>query len=190
MDVIIIKKEDVIISNWSGGDSRQYFIYPPNSDYSARDFDIRISLATSTLGEESEYTKLDNYTRYLVMLEGKCLVKHKEHHEIMMHPYQEIDVFDGGWESSGKGKMVDFNMMLSKGLEGEMSVIDKDMVIKPRFSWRALFCGFGEAEIELSTGESYRISEYDLIVFNNISEDVKFKVKLNDSKLILMDIRE
>lgn len=188
MEVEIIKKDDVSISYWSGGDSRQYFIDPPESSYASRDFNIRISLASSIIDEESKYTALDNYTRYLMMLEGNCLVKHKGHYEIMMHPYEEIDVFDGGWQSSGKGKMVDFNMMLAKGNEGEMSVIDKDRTIKPSTNWLALFCGLGKADIELSTGESYSLLNYDLIVFKNISDEVKLKIKLNNSKLIRMDI--
>lgn len=186
MEVKIIKKEDVTISHWSGGDSRQYYIYPPESSYSERDFNIRISLASSTIDEESEYTKLDNYIRYLVMLEGKSLVKHNGHYHIMMHPYEEIDVFDGGWESYGKGKMIDFNMMISKGTKGEMSVIDEDIIIEPRYKGLALFCGYGEGKIELSTGESYSISEYDLILFKDISRDIKCKVKLINSKLIGM----
>lgn len=196
MKITVIKEDAVTTSRWAGGESKQYFIYPPEADYVSRNFSFRLSMATSINDDESKYSNLENFTRYLVMLEGKSQVFHKDHYNTKMEPYKEIDVFDGGWESSAIGKVTDFNMMLSKNCEGRMSVVDKSGIItaddcescnKP-FKWLAFFCGLGYASFKLSTDELVSISRGDLILFEEISSDFKINVSLEQSKLIRMDI--
>jgi len=197
LKITVIKEDAVTTSRWAGGESKQYFIYPPEADYGLRNFSIRLSMATSISEDEAKYSNLENFTRFLVMLEGKSHVFHKDRYNIVMEPYKEIDVFDGGWESSAIGKVTDFNMMLSKNCEGRMSVVDKNGIItaddycessKKPFKWLAFFCGSGYASFKLSTDEIVSISRGDLILFEEISSDFKINVSLEHSKLIRMDI--
>ncbi len=73
MKTTLIRKDDVITSKWAGGESRQYFIYPLNSSYTDRNFSFRLSMAESYSEEEAKYSNLENYTRHLIMLEGKAM---------------------------------------------------------------------------------------------------------------------
>ena len=77
MKITVISEEMVSTSSWSGGISKQYYIYPPESSYAARDFKFRLSMATSSAEEEAAYSHLENITRHLVMLEGTAHVFHK-----------------------------------------------------------------------------------------------------------------
>jgi len=192
----LIRKDDVITSKWAGGESRQYFIYPLNSSYSDRNFSFRLSMAESYSEEEAKYSNLENYTRHLIMLEGKAHVFHKDHYDLLMEPYKHIDVFDGGWESSAAGKVTDFNMMLSKDFHGKMTVVENDGILKNEFcreynktfDFNAFYCGKGEAVFEVSTGEKIEISEGDMAILENVENDVEINVVLKDSKLVRMDI--
>lgn len=197
MKITVIKEDTVKTSRWAGGESKQYFIYPLEADYVSRNFSFRLSMATSISADEAKYSNLENFTRYLVMLEGKSHVFHKEHYDTVMYQYNDIDVFDGGWESHAIGKVTDFNMMLAKNCAGSMSVVENNGIItaddycktsKNTYNWLAFFCGLGYASFKLLTGELVSISKGDLILFEDISSDFKLNVFLEHSKLIRMDI--
>jgi environmental stress-induced protein Ves len=192
----LIKKNDVITSKWAGGESRQYFIYPVDSSYADRNFSLRLSTAESYSEEEAKYSNLENYARHLIMLEGKAHVFHKDHYDLVMEPYKDIDVFDGGWESSAAGKVTDFNMMLSKNCHGKMTVVENSGIFKnefcieynKQFDFNAFFCGEGRAVFEASTGEKVEISEGDMAILENVEHGVEINIVLKDSKLVRMDI--
>lgn len=196
MKITVIKKNDVITSKWAGGESRQYYIYPVNSSYGDRNFSFRLSMAESYSEEEAKYSNLENYTRHLIMLEGSAHVFHKNHYDLVMEPYKDIDVFDGGWESSATGKVTDFNMMLSKACHGKMTVVENDSILKNefcnecnrQFDLNAFYCGKGKALFELSSGEKIEISEGDMAILENVEHDIEINVVLKDSKLVRMDI--
>jgi len=197
LKITVIKEDTVKTSSWAGGESKQYFIYPPTADYAARNFSFRLSMATSNSEVEAKYSNLENFTRYLVMLEGKTHVFHKDHYDIVMEPYKNIDVFDGGWESSAIGKATDFNLMLARNCSGRMSVVDKSGVITTndfcencdkKYNWLAFFCGCGYASFELINDEIFNISKGDLILFEDVSSEIKVNVSLEHSKLIRTDI--
>lgn len=188
---IVISEKDIVVSKWAGGESSQYYIYPPESSYALRNFMFRVSMATSNTDEESKYTNLENFTRYLVMLEGTAHVFHKNHYDIIMKPYENVDVFDGGWESSASGKIVDFNLMTSKNLSASVSVMDKSDIIKinnqsNNKKWLMFFCGCGNASFELSSGKKINIIKNDLIIFEDIEINIQINVQIKESKLIKM----
>jgi len=197
LKITVVKEDAVKTSSWAGGESKQYFIYPPTVEYATRNFSFRLSMATSNSDVEAKYSNLEDFTRYLVMLEGKAQVFHKGHYDIVMEPYKNIDVFDGGWESSAIGKVTDFNLMLARNCSGRMSVVDKNGVIttndfrenrNKKYNWLAFFCGCGYASFELINDEAFSISKGDLILFEEISSELKVNVSLEHSRLIRMDI--
>jgi environmental stress-induced protein Ves len=192
LKIDVIKENEIITSKWAGGESRQYFIYPHDSNYAKRNFLFRVSLAVSNSDEEAEYSDLENYTRHLIMLEGKAHVFHNKHHDIIMNPYKEIDVFDGGWKSSATGKVTDFNLIISHICKGSMSVISKscDVVINSTIenkkSWLMFFCGIGSALIKLSDTERIEISKGDLLIIEDVEQDNIINIQAENSKLIKM----
>lgn len=192
LKIDVIKENEVITSKWSGGESRQYFIYPPDSNYAKRNFLFRVSLAVSNSEEEAEYSDLENYTRHLIMLEGKAHVFHNKYHDIVMNPYEEIDVFDGGWKSSATGKVTDFNLIISHSCKGRMSVISKscdvefNSTIENKKSWLMFFCGIGSALIKLPNAERIEISKGDLLIIEDVEQDNIINIQAENSKLIKM----
>lgn len=188
MNTKIIRKSETIISKWSGGESRQYYIYPESSDYGSRNFSLRVSLAVSNTDDISPYSSLDGFIRHLIMLEGTAHVIHEGHYDLFMNPYKEIDIFDGGWESYGAGKVKDFNMMLSNDLTGSMSVIEENKIIGTDKKFLILFCGCGNALFLLPDGKNIEIGKEDMIVFENISHEYRINTILKSSKLIRLDI--
>jgi environmental stress-induced protein Ves len=195
LKIAVINEGSAVVSQWAGGKSSQYFIYPENSNYASRNFKFRISKAVSFSDEEAKYTMLENYIRHLIMLEGTARVYHKGHYDLTMEPYRDIDVFDGGWESSAEGSVTDFNLMVSKDCFGRMSVIENDCVVQNDFCVQcrrpyfctAFYCANGDAVFKLDS-ETIRAEAGDLVVFEDIPDDFNVHVSLSGSKLVRMDL--
>ncbi|EGO64501.1 HutD family protein [Acetonema longum] len=196
MKLTRITADAAATTSWSGGISKQYVIYPPESSYANRDFSYRLSMAVAYSDAAAKYSKLENITRHLVMLEGTAQVCHKGHYDLLMHPYQEIDVFDGGWDSSGTGKVTDFNLMLGPGAHGRMAVIEQDGTIglggcgscgKP-YNRMAFFCGCGSAFFAFAGSEQATVLQHDLLLLEGFPEGLSVTISLAGAKLIRMDI--
>lgn len=122
MKIEIIKEEQYSVSCWSGGKTRQLYIYPPHSSYAQRDFTFRISSATVEC-ERSEFTALPGIKRLILPLSGKLHLYYEGHGEKELAPYEQ-DCFDGGWNTVSIGKATDFNLMLRSGAQGEVTTAD------------------------------------------------------------------
>ena len=61
----ILRESDRKISNWSGGVTKELYIYPEDGNYQSRNFKFRISIATTEL-ESSTFTKLENTNRVII----------------------------------------------------------------------------------------------------------------------------
>ncbi len=116
----LIKSENLITKNWSGGRTKELYIFPENKLYENRDFDFRISSATVEVSE-STFTSLPNYNRVLMILEGELFIEHINHHSINLKQF-DIDEFSGEWETHSKGKVTDFNLIMNKSLNGNIKL--------------------------------------------------------------------
>ena len=144
----LIKGSERKVSLWAGGSSSQICIWPQDAQYADRNFLYRISTAMADTDEWSAYTALPGVCRHLLMLNGSAQVKHEGHYDLLMQPYEDIDVFDGGWESSAKGKVCDFNLMCREHCEGKMYVLSTDSEIPvENTAHRLIFCAEGEADV-------------------------------------------
>jgi len=108
-----ILPSDFVVSNWSGGTTSQIAIGPQNAQYAERDFLWRLSTATVNV-QESDFTMLPDYSRYISLLKGKIHLSHDGGKVLSLSPY-EIHAFDGGSATHSEGTCVDFNLMLQKG---------------------------------------------------------------------------
>ena len=96
-------------------------IFPEDADYEARDFIWRLSSATADQ-EESVFTKLPDYDRVLMVLEGDAVLAY-EGQRVARLKELEQDRFDGGFSARSFGKIRDYNLMVRKGGEGYLDVL-------------------------------------------------------------------
>ena len=119
----IIKEENYRLSKWSGGNTRELAIYPNNADYQERDFLWRLSSADSDK-EESSFTKLPDYERILMVLDGSVVLAHGEERSVNLGAF-ESDAFDGAIKTKCFGQLKkDYNLIYRKGTQGRMELIE------------------------------------------------------------------
>mgnify|MGYP004574533929 CR=1 FL=1 len=140
----IIKPEEYETGVWSGGTTTQLAIYPPGASYADRNFIFRLSSATVET-EQSEFTHLPDYDRWLMIFEGSARLVHDRGKEVLLNPY-EYDAFDGGISTVSFGRVTDYNLMLRKGGTGSMKAIGLDENIKeirimPQGEYQSGFAG-------------------------------------------------
>lgn len=109
----LIHKEDVETKRWSGGTTSEIAIYPEGSVYADRDFIWRLSSAVIE-DEESTFTALDDYQRFLTLREGELELRHDDGDWYAIRP-GDVAGFDGGRKTESRGRVTDFNLMLRKG---------------------------------------------------------------------------
>lgn len=122
MTITRITPADFVTSQWSGGATMQLAIAPAGAVYADRDFLWRLSSATVEL-EESDFTPLPDYRRYISTLQGAIQVAHDGEEAISLAPYT-VHAFDGGAATKSWGRCVDFNLMLRKGrCDGSLTAV-------------------------------------------------------------------
>lgn len=144
MQYRIITPEEYETGVWSGGTTTQLAIYPPGASYADRNFIFRLSSATVDT-EQSEFTYLPDYDRWLMIFEGRARLVHDSEKEVTLNPY-ECDAFDGGISTVSFGRVTDYNLMLRKGGTGSMKAIGLDENIKeirimPQGEYQSGFAG-------------------------------------------------
>lgn len=117
----LIKENEYITTEWSGGKTTQLFIYPEGSNYKDFNFMFRLSSATVEL-EKSEFTKLEGIYRFITPLDKELKLTHNHKDYISLRPF-EIYEFDGGIDTTSYGIVRDFNLMLGRGVKGELKRI-------------------------------------------------------------------
>lgn len=173
MDIEIIRGNDLPLSTWSGGISRQYWIFPRNSSYQEKNFLFRLSTASSTKEEETGYTSLPGITRHLIILEGSIIISHEKKDPKIMTPYQEIDIFDGGWKTSAKGICRDFNLMIHQSGTGNLQVLKGNQKIylnslnSKSHQWLAFLAAEQEIQLILPLEQKIRLFPGDLLLVKN-----------------------
>ena len=123
MKKTIYKEENYIMSKWSGGNTRELAIYPEKAEYLDRDFIWRLSSADSDL-EESSFTKLPDYDRILMVLEGEVVLAHGEERSVSLKAMEQ-DTFSGATKTKCFGQLKkDYNLIYRKGTKGRMELIE------------------------------------------------------------------
>ena len=174
MEYRIIGKEDIKVSKWSGGLTREIAIFPEDSDYSSRNFDFRISSATVE-NEESVFTKLEGYERILMILRGNMELVHENRYSINLCEYQK-DCFSGDWDTSSYGIVVDFNLMFSSKHRGSMDHFNfkpeenLELAGSEGEKYMLIFVATGKVEIDI-LGEISKLSAGESIFIKKVSKN-------------------
>ena len=108
----ILTEPDFLISKWSGGTTTQLYIFPEDADLAKRNFDWRISSAVVE-NETSGFTLFEGYERILIPLKGRLEMEHQTPNGVFHQDVAEFQLarFSGSWETKGKGKLTDFNLI-------------------------------------------------------------------------------
>lgn len=118
----IYRQSDFKESNWSGGKTYELAIFPDGAKYLDRDFLWRLSTANSDR-EESSFTKLPDYDRILMVLEGDVVLAHGDVRSAHLSALEQ-DQFDGAVKTKCFGRLIrDYNLIYRKGCEGRMELL-------------------------------------------------------------------
>jgi len=179
MIIDILKAADFKTTKWAGGSTTELFIYPPTSNYESRNFDFRISSATVEI-EQSDFTKLPEISRQLMVLSGSIKVSHKNHHAVQLHK-NDIDSFEGNWETFAVGTCVDFNLMTKGNTKGKISSVsvseDKTLnfQMESTFEFLIFYAYEGKLQVDFSS-EKRSLNQGELLVIQHpINEVVKLQ---------------
>ena len=161
-----------IVSQWSGGTTTQIAIAPAQALYADRDFLWRISSAVVEL-EESDFTPLGDYQRYITVLDGGMVLTHDGGASITLTP-GDIHEFDGGSQTRSVGRCTDFNLMLRKGkCSGTLRSIrlsagnKQDLTFSDMDS-TLIFCHTGSGSVS-AEGETVAIAPSETVVLEKAS---------------------
>ena len=113
-----LKAEDFKTTNWSGGTTTEFFIWPNGAEYKKGNFDFRLSTATVEV-ESSVFTPLEGVKRTLMVLSGEMTLKHEGQHTKKLGAFDQ-DQFNGGWTTHSEGTCVDFNLMCKGEITGAL----------------------------------------------------------------------
>jgi len=177
------KKEDYTVSRWTGGETTETAIWPASAKYIDRNFIWRLSSATVEL-DESDFSRLEDYDRVLMVLEGEVVLSHDGQRVARLKELEQ-DRFDGGWKTKSFGRITDFNLMVRKGNEGYLDLLypqAESQHVPPSYESSlprktvALYCKEGYAVVSCG-GESHMVSPEQLLVMEfDKDEDCGFDV--------------
>ncbi len=168
----LIRKEQLQVSNWSGGTTTQLAIFPKSAKYSERNFKWRLSSAIVEV-EESVFTSLPNMNRIIMIIEGELILNHEGHHRSVLKSFEQ-DYFSGNWRTKSFGKVTDYNLMMNEDCEGQLEsihleseqykIVSFDYNKEYTQNLQAVYCVNGQVRIEISTADIIILYEGDIIL--------------------------
>lgn len=117
----LLTEKDYRSSEWTGGKTRELAIFPEDGNYLERRFIWRLSSATCE-SEESEFSRLPDFDRVLMVLEGQVVLAHEGVRMAKLGEYEQ-DSFDGAYKTKSFGKITDYNLMVAKGGRGFLEAV-------------------------------------------------------------------
>lgn len=176
---------------WSGGITRQLYIYPDGSDYLLRNFDFRIS--TSTIAdEESTFTHLPGISRTLMVLDGEITIKHDNKEAKTLRKFETCS-FKGDWNTKSVGKGTDFNIMTTENFSSDLSFVqlssggENKLLLKDKGQWLFIFVVSGLISVHGSPIQN-EISAGSLLTIKSTASATIEISALADSELVLAAI--
>ncbi len=188
----IYKEDNYKTSKWSGGNTRELAIYPANAEYLDRDFLWRLSSADSDL-EESSFTKLPDYDRILMVLEGSVVLAHGDERTASLDAFA-YDEFDGAVKTKCFGKLIkDYNLIYRKGCKGRMELIELEDAakhIESRFEGSrsfGLFSAEGYTVVSVN-GQTDMVKEDQLMVIELEPDESADISVMGSGKCVLTEV--
>lgn len=118
----VLEPKSFVMSDWSGGKTKELYLFPPTSRYLNRDFEFRLSTASVSL-EETTFSDLSGYHRIIMTLDHPMtLINHTSHKTVDLHPFQAY-YFEGSDRIRSIGKCTDFNFIFNDDYCGKLMAI-------------------------------------------------------------------
>lgn len=156
MKTQILSASDRTTINWTSGTSTEIFIYPSAASFAERNFLFRISTATVE-AEESTFTFFKGVTRHLMILKGELELIHEGRYKKHLEPFDQ-DTFSGEWSTHSKGKVTDFNLMVTGTTTGSLKHrkvrSGSDQVFTSKSDYYFVYIALGESLIDRNTAKS------------------------------------
>jgi len=190
----IIKEDQFNISKWSGGTTIETAIFPEKSQYLERDFIWRLSSATVEI-EESSFTKLPDYDRVLMVLDGNVVLAFGDERSASLSQYQH-DSFDGAIKTKCFGTMTDYNLMFRKGCEGSLEFIEAKQeasVLQQSYneelsdSSYGIYCVDGYVIVSVC-GETSMVKKGEQMVIDFEDDENKSVTIMGDGKCVAAEV--
>lgn len=172
MKTSVLTPQHFLTSEWSGGSSKQLYIFPATATYAARNFELRISTATVEVGE-STFTALPGIHRKLMILEGAISITHEGQTSKHLKPF-EVDEFYGDWKTTAIGTCTDFNVMTTGRHQSELYHISLEAsssyTLKTKGACKNLFLYATSGTVHLQLmDENYILESGNLIIIEDLS---------------------
>ena len=168
----VLKTEDFRTSRWTGGTTTQLAIWSQDSEYLERNFVWRLSTATCEK-EESIFSRLPDFNRILVVLSGSVVLAHENVRSARLRELEQ-DAFDGAYRTKSFGAITDYNLMVRKGNEGSVEVIElseenRTLTVEDKEQYamgtQAFYCRDGYATVDIS-GTMVMLKEGEQLVID------------------------
>ncbi len=113
----ILKKEDHLRTNWSGGTTSQLAIYPKSAKVEDQNFQWRVSTAKIEM-DESKFTTFPEFQRELMVIRGSLtLISQEYQFQVNLDAFEKTS-FKGDWETTSIGKTENFNLLMKRECSG------------------------------------------------------------------------
>ncbi|MEG1528564.1 MAG: HutD family protein [Clostridia bacterium] len=184
MQTKIITQADYLTTVWSGGKTRQIFIYPTCADYAKRDFLFRVSSATIEI-EQSNFTILPNINRFIAPIGCSFTLQDQHTKQNIRLNNCQIYEFNGSCPITCYGKGQDLNLFTTSGVCGSMRLCKglEDIYLQ---SNQAKWCFiYAVTDIKVEITNCKIVKQFDLLcgqtlnITLNSNEIVKLKTDLN-----------
>lgn len=150
----ILQKNNFKVSDWSGGQTTQLFIFPIDSQLQNRDFTIRISTA-SIQSTFSEFTNFNGYERVILPLNGELKLSHRLMTGEINQDLKAFQLgrFSGDWNTTGSNfpHLQDFNVIFDAqktSVKLHLLHLKQDEVMRYAFENRSfIWCYSGQLSV-------------------------------------------
>ena len=190
MDYKIVQPEDFVVTEWSGGNTTQFFIYPEGSSLAKRDFDWRISSASFT-GSSSQFSDFSGYQRYILALQGELFVDHENLYKRTLFPY-DVEYFYGKWTTKSNNSLdcIDFNFIVKEDLHANLAILKEDDLYAPKRKGKLILYSKESCIIQISeTQEStMNLDAENLLIIDEDDILNCIKVIQSDSPVVICEV--
>lgn len=185
----IVKPDEYKVSEWSGGTTKQLYLYPENAEFEVGAFDYRISSAEVML-DTSVFTSLPGYQRIIMPLKNQLRLVH-EVEEIELAEYQ-THYFDGDERTVSYGKCTDFNLIYKPEYTGEMKALSGGEQMKVAENTVCYFYALEQVTVNVadtSRSQEVNLHQNELLIIEGIgTTGIKVQGDSDDTVGIIVTI--
>lgn len=174
MNYQLINRKDFKESLWLGGKTYEAAIFPNGTQYINRDFVWRLSSATVSV--DSDFSSLEGYKRWIVLLDGEGTLVHRGVGTARLKPLEPHN-FRGSYKTKSFGNYVDYNFIIREDLQGIMEpIVCSNDIIQKEISWKdtsmvGIFCSQGYISV-IAKEETFLLEKGDQLVIHLHEEEI------------------